>query len=334
MKLLEQTVVIDGCAFGEGGFPGYTQRMAAASVDAVFFTVPDSNRGFRAAASSIGHIYDRVDQQSDKLRIARRPNDIERAQTEGGTAIVLAFQDPAPIENRIEFLRVFYELGVRVVQLTYNKANYIGTGCAETEDRGLTDFGRQVIREMNRLGMLVDLSHCSGLTALEAIDLSEHPVVFSHANVRAISDNPRNHTDDEFQQLAQKGGVVGLTPWGPPCWKRQNDEPPSLDDYLDHVEYVVNLVGVDHIGFGTDNTLDGAADEEGTKAQSKLYPSVVGEYDRRVGTRPEVRYARGFAGYQELDNVVRGLEARGFSEEHIKQFLGGNFMRVLREVWK
>ena len=109
MGLLEQSIVIDGCAFTEGEFPGYTPRMASGAVDAVFLTVPDSGQGFRAAATSIGRIHGRVDQQSDKLRIARAANDIEDAQAAGGTAIVLAFQDPAPIENRLDLLRVFYE---------------------------------------------------------------------------------------------------------------------------------------------------------------------------------------------------------------------------------
>jgi membrane dipeptidase len=245
---------------------------------------------------------------------------------------MLAFQDPAPIENRIELLRVFYELGVRVVQLTYNKANYIGTGCAESTDGGLTDFGRTVVQEMNQLGMVVDLSHCSERTTLEAIEESRQPVVFSHANVRAISDCPRNHTDEELKRVAETGGVVGLTPWGPICWKREKDEPPSLDDFLDHVDYVVNLIGIDHVGFGTDNTLDGAADEEGTKEQGRLYPEVVGEYDRRVGTNPAVRYALGFRGHHELKNVVEGLKKRGYPEDAISKFLGQNFLRVFRII--
>jgi membrane dipeptidase len=334
VPILEDSIVIDGCAFTAGEFPGYTERMASASLNAVLLTVPDSHSGFRAAASAIGRIHRQVDDSPDSLSIARHPGDIEEAFQRGGTAVVLAFQDPAPIENRIELLRVFYELGVRVVQLTYNKANFIGTGCAESMDGGLTDFGRTVVQEMNRLGMVVDLSHCSKKTTLQAIEESRQPVIFSHANVRAISDCPRNHSDEELKRVAQTDGVIGLTPWGPICWKREKDEPPSLDDYLDHIEYVVNLVGVDHVGFGTDTTLDGAADEEGTKVQGRLYPEVVGEYDRRVGTKPEVRYAMGFRGHHELGNVVDGLLDRGFSEEDAKKFLGQNFLRVFQNTWK
>lgn len=334
MDLLRDSVVIDGCAFTDGNFPGYTERMTTASLNGVLLTIPYSHDGFRAAAASIGRIHQLVDEQSEKLAVARNPRDIEAAQRDSRTAVVLAFQDPAPIENSLDLLRVFYELGVRVVQLTYNKANYLGTGCAESEDRGLTDFGRRAIREMNRLGMVIDCSHCSPRTTLEAIEESEHPVIFSHANVRAISDNPRNHSDEELQRLVKKGGVVGLTPWGPICWKKDKNEPPSLDDYLEHIDHVVNLIGEDHVGFGSDNTLDGSADEEGTKAQGRLYPEVVGEYDRRVGTSPSVRYARGFTGHHELGKVVKALTFRGYSEERIEKFLGANFLRVFKEVWK
>jgi membrane dipeptidase len=303
-------------------------------LNAALLTVPDSHSGFRAAAAAIGRIHRQVDDSPDRLSIARHAEDIEEAFQRRAAVVVLVFQDPAPIENRIELLRVFYELGVRVVQLTYNKANYIGTGCAESIDGGLTDFGRAVIQEMNRLGMVVDLSHCSRKTTLDAIEESRQPVIFSHANVRAISDCPRNHSDEELRRVAQTGGVIGLTPWGPICWKRDKDEPPSLADYLDHVEYVVDLVGVDHVGFGTDTTLDGAADEEGTKEQGRLYPEVVGEYDRRVGTNPAVRYAIGFRGHHELGNVVDGLLARGFSREDAKKFLGQNFLRVFQSICK
>lgn len=334
MDLLRDSVVIDGCSFAGGDFPGYTKRMATASLNGVLLTIPYSHDGFRAATASIGRIHQRVDEQSEKLALARTPGDIVDAQENERTAVILAFQDPAPIENSLDLLRVFYELGVRVIQLTYNKANYIGTGCAESEDRGLTDFGRRVVREMNRLGVVIDCSHCSPKTTLEAIEESEHPVIFSHANVRAISDNPRNHSDEELERLAKKGGVCGLTPWGPICWKQGNNEQPSLEDYLDHVDHVVHLVGDDHVGFGTDNTLDGAADEEGTKAQGRLYPEVVGEYNRRIGTKPKVRYARGFAGHHELGNVVNALALRDYSEERIEKFLGTNFLRVFGEVWK
>src|SRR5699024_10088204 len=124
-----------------------------------------------------------------------------------------------------------------------------------------SDFGRELIYGMNRLGMVIDVSHSSRLTSLNAIEESTDPVVFSHANVKNISDNPRNKTDEEIKMLAEKGGVMGLTPWSPICWKGQVNEQPTLDDYLDHVEYVINLVGIDHVGYGSDTPPNEKIDE-------------------------------------------------------------------------
>lgn len=334
MTLLEESLVIDGCQFAEGDFPGHSLRTAAGHLDAFLLTVPHSHAGFRETARSIGQVHRVLDGQANELLLARTLEDVERAHASSRTAVILAFQDPRAVENELDFLRVFYELGVRVIQLTYNKCNYIGTGCAESEDRGLTDFGRRLVREMNRLGIVVDLSHCSRRTALEAMGESEDPAVFTHANARALADNPRNRSDEELDVLASRGGVIGLTPWGPICWKRRKDEVPSLDDYLDHVTYVADRIGTDHIGFGTDNTVDGSADEEGTRRQTVMYPEVVGEYDRRVGTHPSVRYVRGFAGIHDIGSVADGLSARGFTTKDLQKFLGGNFARVLGQVWK
>lgn len=317
MPVASRGLVIDGCQFG----PIPSEGPPLGGADVVFYTVHGAT--FRDAAIEMARVHERS-------RVVRRVSELGG----GSPGVVLAFQDPAPIENQLPLLRAFYALGLRVVQLTYNKANYLGTGCAERVDRGLTDFGRDVVRAMNELGMLIDLSHCSRRTALEAIELSEHPVVFSHACTHALAPNPRNRTDEELAALATSGGVMGVTPWGPICWKRERDEPPSLDDYLDHVERVVAVAGEDHVGFGTDQTVDGSSDEEGIGIQGDLYPQVVGEYDRRVGTNPSVRYTRGFRDTTELPNVVEGLATRGLGQTAVWKFLGGNFRRVLERVWR
>lgn len=333
MGNVSQGLTIDGCVYAEGEFAGCSEAVLASRMNAFFLTL-SSFEGFAETVRSIGRIYQLTDQEEKRLRVARSYDDLVTAEQAGKKSIILAFQEPYPIGNSLDNLRVFYELGVRVVQLTYNKANYMGTGCTEKTDRGLTDFGRQAIREMNRLGMLVDVSHCSPLTALEAIRISEQPVVFSHANVKKISDNPRNRTDEEIKLLAEKGGVIGLTPWAAICWKRAEDQQPSLDDYLDHVEHVVNLVGIDHVGFGGDCPPDGKGDESGTIVQATLYPEVGGEYFRRVGTDPSLAHAKEFKGVQEIDNVIAGLKGRGFSEQEVEKFLGGNFARVIQQVWR
>ena len=332
--MINNSLVIDGCVFAEGDFKGCTPKVANSGLDAFFLTIPHSGEGFAQAANAIGNVYNLKDKEEKKFIIARTKKDIEDGAKAGKIAIILAFQDPFPIENSLDKLRVFYELGVRVVQLTYNKANYIGTGCIETVDKGLTDFGIRMIHEMNRLGMVVDLSHCSRLTALQAIEESEQPVVFSHACIRTMTESPRNRTDEELKSLAKKGGVIGLSPWGPLCWKKEKGVQPSLDDYIDHIDYAVDLLGIDHVAFGGDSTIDDSADASGTVEQATLYPAVVAEYNAKVGVHPSVRHAIGFKGAEEIGNVVEGMTRRGYKEDDIAKFLGGNFLRVIEKVWK
>lgn len=332
MNILQKSFVLDGCIFADGDFRGCAPDVANSGLNAFFLTVPYSTEGSREAARAIARIHRLADDPHHGLRVIRNCQDLTKAKEAGEIGLILWFQDPHPVENSLELLRVFYELGVRTMQLTYNRANYLGAGSTEERDRGLTKFGAEVIAEMNHLGMVIDLSHSSKQTALDAMRESKHPVLFSHANPRALTDSPRNKDDEELKLLAEQGGVVGLTPWGPLCWKGIGR--PSLDDYIDHIEYVINLVGVDHVGFGSDNTADHSTDTAGTEEQSALYPGVVAEYNRAVGTDPSIRHAEGFSGPHDLGNLVKGLKRRDFSESDIGKLLGGNFLRVFKEVWK
>ncbi len=325
--------ILDGCTFSEGEFEGCSPEVMDSGVNAFLLTIPNSEVSFKEAARSISLIHSLTENPDQNLAIAKNYEDLMTARKKGCKSIILWFQDPHPLENKLELLQAFYLMGLRVCQLTYNKANYIGTGCTETVDSGLTDFGKKTVREMNKLGIVVDASHSSKKTTLDAIWESSDPVIFSHANVKAITDSPRNKSDEEIKLVAENGGVIGLTTWGPLCWKGLEDKQPVLDDFLDHVEYVVDLVGIDYVGFGSDNTLDQKPDKGGTQTQSQLYPSVVAEYDQRVGTNPAVRHALGFKGVHEISNVISGLKQRGYLDRDINKFLGGNFLRVLKQVW-
>jgi membrane dipeptidase len=134
--------------------------------------------------------------------------------------------------------------------------------------------------------------------------------------------------------LKKNGGVIGLCPWGPLCWNTAKKTRPTLDDYIDHIDYVVDKIGIEHVGFGCDNTLDDSKDLKGTKEQSLLYPEVVGEYDEFVGIDSEIRHAEGFKGVWEIDSVIEKLKERGYYTENINKFLGGNFLKVIKRVWR
>jgi membrane dipeptidase len=331
---MNENYVIDGCAFCEGGFEGLSKEVMESDLDAFFLTVPGQMEGFHECIVEIGKIYNLTDKREKEVTIVKTFNELADAKQKNNKGIILAFQDPHPIENSLVKLRLFYELGVRVIQLTYNKMNYLGTGCLEAEDRGLTDFGKETVKELNRLGIIIDLSHCSSQTAIDTLRISKDPVVFSHAGLKTITDNIRNKGDEELKLLKENGGVIGLSPWGPLCWNKEKRQQPTIDDFLDHVDYAVGLIGIDHIGFGGDSTLDNNEDKAGIVDQSTLYAAVVEEYNNYVGVEPDVRHVVGVKGVWQIGNVTEGMKRRGYSEEDIAKFTGGNFLRVIKQVWK
>lgn len=326
--------VIDGCAFAENAFTGVSDKVKASPLTAFFLTTPGEDEGLLSLSHNIGGIYNMADKPESGLRVVRTIAELEQAKADGKIGIILGFQNPHCIENSLEKLRACYELGIRVVQMTYNKANYIGCGCLEPIDRGLTAFGKDCLKMMNDLGMIADGSHCGLQTTMDIIKYSEKPVVISHAGCMTITPNPRNKTDEILLALKENGGVIGLSSWGPLCWKKETGRQPTMDEFVDHIDYVVNLIGIDHVGFGGDSTLDDAADMSGTLTQSTLYAPVVEDYNKAVGLDPNCRHAVGADGSWEIENIMAAMKKRGYSDEEIGKFTGGNFLRVLKANWK
>ena len=333
---MKKDLIIDGCAFTEDGvgFIGVTEQVLNCEVDAFFLTLPSCVEGYTACTRAIGGIYNLTDNESKRLTVARSIDDIYAAKAAGKKAIVLSFQNPNPIENSLEQLRVFYELGVRVVQMTYNNTNFVGTGCSETVPGGLTDFGKAMLAKMNEIGMLPDVSHCCHQTTMDVIKFSKTPVAITHAGVYNITPSVRTKNDEVLFALKENGGVIGISPWGPLCWKKEKGCRPDVKDFVDHIDYIRDLIGIDYVSFGTDNTLDGTLDEVGTIEQATLFSAVVGDYNAAVGTKADECHVKGFAGCWELHNVKDEMRSRGYSEEDIAKFCGGNMLRVLRDNWK
>jgi membrane dipeptidase len=331
---MEDFYVIDGCAFTEGDFIGLSEKVKRSPMSAFFLTLPGSGNSYEECTVKIGGIFNMADDPQNGIVVARTVDDIREAKRLGKKAVILTFQDPLPVGNSLDRLRTMYELGLRVMQMTYNKSNYIGTGCVESEDGGLTDFGRAALKKMNELGIVADVSHCGHRTTLEVIELSDRPVVISHACPLVLTDNPRNKTDSEIRLLKDNGGVLGLSSWGPLCWKNDTKGQPSMADFVDHIDYVVNLVGIDHVGFGGDSTLDDTLDTAGTIEQAALYAPVVAGYNKFAGTDPSKRHAVGIEGSWELENVFEEMRRRKYSQDDIAKFAGGNFLRVLEANWK
>ena len=249
-------------------------------------------------------------------------DDIYAAKKNGQLGVIFGVQSPSCIELQRERIRLLYKWGLRSLQLTYMERNFVGDGCLEPENKGLTHFGMQVVRECNRLGILIDCSHVGIQTTLDAVRESRKPIVISHTAVRAITENPRCVTDEQMKAVADKGGAIGITTFSPFI---RTDRQPTLEDYLDHFDYAINLIGEDHVTFATD-WFDGKT--KTNWATPWFYPEVTqGKQYGGLGLT-------GFSTRAELINVIEGFRKRGYSDVRIGKLLGGNFIRVLKEVWK
>lgn len=261
-------------------------------------------------------------EMSGDVRHVETIDDIAHAKRNGQIGVIFGVQNSSWIEQERERIRILYKLGLRTLQLTYMERNWVGDGCLEPENRGLTNFGAQVVRECNRLGIVVDCSHVGVQTTLDAVKCSQDPVVISHTAVRAMTENPRCVTDDQMRAVADKGGTIGITAYSPFI---RTDRQPTLSDYLDHFDYAIDLVGEDHVTFATD-WFDGKT--KVNWATPFYYPEV---------TRGKAYQDLGLVGFRlrsELVNFVQAMVERGYTDTRIQKLLGGNFMRVLRAVWK
>jgi len=272
--------------------------------------------------SLIADHYRLFEDKPDLITQVRTVEDIRVCKSKGVPGMILGFQSINPLNGNIRMLAVYHALGVKIIQLTYNEENQAGFGCMAPDDKGLTSFGRELVIEMNRLGMLIDLSHCGHKTTMNAIEASTAPVAFTHANPLALAKNPRNKPDEAFKALGAKGGVVGVVAL--PAWLT-HDGQATLEDYLRAIDYLVNLVGVDHVGLGTDFMEEmpeeiAAAALKGISAENlqKFYSSKI---------------VKGFESISDCAKVTEGLLGRGYSTEDVKKILGGNWMRLYHEVW-
>ena len=255
-----------------------------------------------------------------------KAGDVRRAKREGKFAVVLNFQNSTHIGSDVNNLDFFYYAGVRQIQLAYNVRNLVGDGCTERTDAGLSNFGLEVVDRMNKLGIIIDLSHCGHRTTMDTIEASRQPVAFTHTNCRALCNHDRCKTDEEIKAIAEKDGYIGMTIV--PFFLTEK-ETAKFDDFLNHVDHTVELVGVDHVGIGTDDA--GAAD-----TPMKFWEVYTKELSK-IGFRPEHRArfgasTEGYERYLHWPNFTRGLVSRGYSDQGIEKILGGNFLRLFERV--
>ena len=328
-QLHRDALVIDAASFF---CRGYDDDLAASGVDVINVMVPWPSDDFDQALQRIEEYY-QLERTEPRLRLVHAPDDIMAAKESGAVGLVMGTQNAQLIGDRLGRLEQLHRLGFRYMQLTYNHRNFIGDGCAEPSDAGLSRFGREVVPAMNEVGIVLDVTHAGHRTALEALRLTRKPALISHANPRGLYDNPRNHHDDVIRALADTGGVMGCSLPSPFNWSG-DDSLPTLEDFARAIEYVIDLVGEDHVAIGSDVVVTTGAypPELSSSLRADLY-LVSGAYYGRFGVDKRVRKVQGIEDYRDWPRITEVLVARGHSEDRVRKILGENLLRVYREAW-
>jgi len=262
-----------------------------------------------------------MDHHRDVISRALYTADILDAKKNNRTAVIAHIESTQMIENDLDRLDVLYGLGVRCLGLTYNTRTDVGDGCGERTDSGLSSFGLKVVERMNRLGMLIDLAHSAPLTSTEAIEASTAPCCITHAFPRAVYDHPRGIPDSVLELLAKKGGVIGVEAV-PNITSFKEKQ--TVFDVIEHVDYLVKRIGIDHVAIGTDTMFgDHVAFHKHMMKVTSLsslirrFPAEYIDFIENPGQWP---------------NVTRALVARGYADEQIEKLIGGNVLRILKQT--
>ncbi|MGB3844592.1 MAG: membrane dipeptidase [Sphingopyxis sp.] len=287
-------------AYGLGG-PGVKQQALAYLA------------GWQGFAGRNSHVFTLVDGVAD----------LDRAKADRKCAVIMGIQNAEHFET-VEDVALFRRLGLRCAQLTYNTQNMLGSGSTERVDGGVSDYGATIIAEMEKQRMLIDVSHSGDRTTLDAIAIAKGPIAITHSNARALVDHPRVKTDEAIKALAAKGGVMGVT--GVRMFVRTTD-PTNVGHMADHIDHVAKLVGVDHVGIGSDADLHGYDD-----MPPQEYALLKGAYKDSYAFRDNIDID-GFDHPLKVFDLTEELIRRGYSNDNITAVLGGNFRRLLAQVW-
>jgi membrane dipeptidase len=317
-------------------FIGY-EGLAASGLDAVFENMMDGTAlmfspdawHWENVVHQIGIWQSDIDHQ-DLVFVARKVEDIERAHASGKIAMVLSLEAPPKIGEDLSKLDVLYGLGVRVMGIVYSKNNEFGSGLADVHDKGLTDWGYLLVERLNKLGVLIDVSHASDKTSMEAIEASKYPVVVTHAGARSLWPSRRMKPDEVIQAIAEKKGFFAIEA-APHTTITKNHPRHSIDSIMEHFQYVEKLVGIDYVAFGPD-TLFG--DHVALHKVFAEYLSIKASSEEGLPPYEKVPFVDGLENPSEFPNIVRWLVKNGYSDQEIAKVVGGNVIRVLKAVWK
>jgi len=313
--------IIDGLQYANWSEKVFRQ-MREGGVDAVHVTIA-YHEGFRDTVSNIEEWNRHFERFPDLICQARTGAEVRQAKADGRTAIIFGTQTPAPIEDDIGLVEILHTLGVRFMQLSYNNQSLLATGCYEAEDPGLTRMGREVIKEMNRVGLVIDMSHSAERSTLEAIDLSARPIAITHANPAAWHPAKRNKSDTVLSALTARGGMLGFSLY-PHHLKGGSDC--GLQDFCEMIARTAERFGAEHLGIGSDLCQD--------QPDSVVEWMRVGRWTKAIdygegsadnpGFPPQPDF---FKDNRDIQNLAAGLRAVGFSEDETNGIMGENWLR-------
>lgn len=317
-------LIFDGLIISNWGRPVF-EEMAAGGLAGANCTCAVWE-GFEATMGNIARWKRRFIEDGDLIVQARSAADIRAAKAAGKTGVALGFQNSWPIEDDLDRLWLFHDVGVRTIQLTYNTQNLVGAGCWETTDPGLSDYGKRLVGEMNEAGVLVDLSHVGEQTSKDAVETSKRPVAYTHVAPAGMKDHPRNKSDDMLQRVSGSGGFVGVALYAPFLPKGDASD---LDDCVDVLSYVVDLLGEDRVGLGTDFTQGyGPGFFEWLRRDKGIGAGVAGPISNSRPANP-----KGLDGMSDYPNLVEALAKRGWNQALIAKVMGENWLTFLDDAW-
>ena len=295
------------------------ERFTKSGFNYVSLTVGlDSVPSLEASIQHMAAEHRRIALAPDKYVFVEKVDDILRAKKEGKLALGFHHQGTNALQGDINMASLYYHLGVRSMLLCYNSKNSVGDGCHEPTDAGLSTFGRSLIKELNRIGMLVDCSHTGYRTSMDAMEISTSPVIFSHSNSRALRDHERNIRDDQIKACAATGGVIGMNGMG--IYIEENNA--SNEAIFRHVDYMCELVGWQHVGLGLDFVYFAEGFYNLIRAKPDMYPPA------------DYPVPQEFFEPEQLRGLVQVMLDHGYTGEQVNGILGGNYLRVATQVWK
>ena len=302
----------------------YLERLLESGVNVQSITLASPSANFETVLKEMYSYYNLFDYYPDKVMQIKNVEDIKEAQRTKKIGVIFSLQNASSIGSDFYKWSILSRLGLKICQLTYNEPNSLGYGCMSDIDNGLTFYGKQAVREMNRQGIVVDLSHVGEKTSLQAIEESNNPCIFSHSNSYTVTPTTRRNLSDTIvKAVAETGGVIGLSSHAFLCHETEGVQP-TLEDYMVHFDYLLNMIGPDHIGIGTDIY----------EYYTKFYWETKTKLLYNSPWYFETVFNNDLKRVDQYNNITRGLVAIGASDEDIKKILGLNYLRIFSQVWK